>query len=335
MVFGAPRAGVRSAKGINFVDWSLKQTTNRGINDMTDDGSIFVAVGNSYSGDCEIWTSSDGDTWTERTCPVDGNLNSVAYGNSTFVAVGVSGANERVVTSTNGTSWTSRTFSNQALLERVVWDETSSLFYALGSDQTSSEAQLSTSPDGITWTKRSIPGTNDVTTLYDLYRSEGTNPLIAIGKDQAVGSDAEYIYSANGTSWSGPNGFSGDVFYAGKFDSLRQRHYVILDSDLAYIEDGTAGNDGLPSGTENTIAATFLGGFQPRTRMVQVQESGVVVLMNSVGTLYWTNDGLFAQSLNITDIAAGGGVHYGFDENYYAFGSTFTPDGKIVRLFTG
>ena len=60
---------------------------------VTYGSSLYVAVGDPGCGTslCDIETSSDGITWTARSCPSnlsDTSLNAVAYGNGTYVAVG-------------------------------------------------------------------------------------------------------------------------------------------------------------------------------------------------------------------------------------------------------
>ena len=48
-------------------------------------------------------TSSDGESWTSRSTPIVSELKGVAFGNNTFVAVGVGG---KILRSTNdGVTW--------------------------------------------------------------------------------------------------------------------------------------------------------------------------------------------------------------------------------------
>lgn len=73
-----------SADGIN---WTVGNNVsgNKGIYNIIHDGNMFIAVGNKA-----IYCSTDGINWTEDfTC--DDSLRAVAYGNDTFVAVGVNG----------------------------------------------------------------------------------------------------------------------------------------------------------------------------------------------------------------------------------------------------
>ena len=67
-----------------------------------------------------ILTSTDGETWTSRTSGTSNYLYDIAFGNSTFVAVGQSGT---ILTSTNGTSWTTRTSGTTNALYGVSFGE--------------------------------------------------------------------------------------------------------------------------------------------------------------------------------------------------------------------
>jgi hypothetical protein len=79
-------------------------------------------------------------------------MNGVAYGNGTFVAVGLSGA---VQTSANGTTWTNRaTPADIDDLNAIIY--ANNQFVAVGQVAFSAgiARNVFTSPDGITWTLR-------------------------------------------------------------------------------------------------------------------------------------------------------------------------------------
>lgn len=71
-----------SADGITWTSGSLVNTGSKQLNGITFGGGLFVAVGNN-----RIVTSPDGDTWTERTAPFNGNARNVAYGGGKYAAV--------------------------------------------------------------------------------------------------------------------------------------------------------------------------------------------------------------------------------------------------------
>jgi hypothetical protein len=52
--------------------------------------------------------AANGTTWASRTSAANNHWYSVTYGNGLFIAVGVSGAGNRVMTSPDGITWTSR-----------------------------------------------------------------------------------------------------------------------------------------------------------------------------------------------------------------------------------
>ena len=73
--------------------------------------------------------------------PQNNYLYGVAYGNNQFVAVGDAGT---ILTSPDGSTWTSQTSGTQGLLQAVTYGD--SLFVAVGGHA------IFTSPDGTTWT---------------------------------------------------------------------------------------------------------------------------------------------------------------------------------------
>jgi len=84
-------------------------------------------------------------TWTPRTSGTREWLYGVAYGNGTFVAVGL---NSTILTSPDGVNWTQRTSgtSDVLLLKDVTYGN--GLFVAVGD-----YGALLTSSDGVTWTR--------------------------------------------------------------------------------------------------------------------------------------------------------------------------------------
>ena len=73
----------------------------------------------------------------------------VAYGNSTFVAVGSGGT---ILTSTDGTTWTPRTSGTNGTFSEVIYGN--SIFMAV------SGGTVFTSPDGATWTVQTYFSSN-------------------------------------------------------------------------------------------------------------------------------------------------------------------------------
>lgn len=78
--------------------------------------------------------------------PVDNDWEGVAYGNGTFVAVSSTGSGNRVMTSTDGITWTSRASASDSNWQAVTYGN--GLFVAVGTNA------VMTSTDGISWTSR-------------------------------------------------------------------------------------------------------------------------------------------------------------------------------------
>ena len=81
--------------------------------------------------------------------PADQQWEAVTYGDGKFVAVASSGSGNRVMTSVNGTYWTSRTSASNSNWQGITYAD--DLFVAVGSNA------VMTSPDGIAWTSRTAP----------------------------------------------------------------------------------------------------------------------------------------------------------------------------------
>lgn len=173
--------------------------------------TTWVIVGNTTAG--SIFTSSDCVNWTQRTMPSSNTLANVIWANNLFVAVGHSGL---IVTSPDGITWTQRTSgTTTANLYDIAW--TGSQFIITGSHgyiRTSttglawipkasgttsygfkgiaysdsihvavSNGRASTSPDGSTWTFRTVAcleedvvWTGSQFVSMNLYRSISTSP---------------------------------------------------------------------------------------------------------------------------------------------------------------
>src|SRR5205085_2668844 len=88
----------------------------------------FVAVGGHRRDDGEstpyVYTSSDGENWQpHEVSPYLGILYDIAYANGLYVAVGGEGGYPlfSVLTSRDGISWDSRTFSNGGILQSIAY----------------------------------------------------------------------------------------------------------------------------------------------------------------------------------------------------------------------
>jgi hypothetical protein len=84
--------------------------------------------------------SADGITWQTNAAPTTNQLNSIAFGNGTFVAVGTRGT---ILSSPNGTDWTHRGIQTNVSFLKVIFAKNT--FIAGGNNL------LSESSDGVQW----------------------------------------------------------------------------------------------------------------------------------------------------------------------------------------
>jgi hypothetical protein len=158
----------------------------------------FVAV--SYDADDgkgKIATSTDGEEWdsvTDTDLFTNFSINSIAYGNDMFVAVGTDTdgmGKGKMVTSTNGTTWvavTTDTFGEN-------FDKINGIAYGNGTFvAVGAKGKMATSTDGAEW--KAV----DASTFY----SNISINSIAWGGNTFVagGADGNMATSPNGTAWT-------------------------------------------------------------------------------------------------------------------------------------
>lgn len=131
-------------------------------------------------------TSSDAISWTQRTPNTTQEIKAIASGNGVIVYVGTNGAYGY---SYDGVTWTGATLSGQ--FQDITFG--AGLFVAVR------DANIVSSPDGITWTQRANHG---AATFYAVTYANGL--FIAVGNTNTV-----YV-SSNGISWYSRN-ISGDI----------------------------------------------------------------------------------------------------------------------------
>ena len=159
-------------------------------------GNQFVAAGNDGTYGV-VLTSPDGITWTQHQLPdhVAGgitNANELAYGNGTYLAVATqnNGASPYLfLTSTDAVTWTKQTtYSNANPLGQAVYG--AGLFVA----QASTGVGVITSPDGITWTSRTVP----------IYGASDVGPIVMLAGSTFVGLSAQgaVVTSSDGVTWT-------------------------------------------------------------------------------------------------------------------------------------
>lgn len=155
--------------------------TNNDLMAVTYGNGIFLAVGNNGT----ILTSADGSKWTQQTLPYSPislntvMLNSVAFGNNMFVAVG----DKTILTSVDGVNWTPINYVTyagnpayyiQAWLTNVTY--TNSTFIVLGKSGT-----IITSADGVNWTQQSVNSASQLNSVTSC-----NNTLVAVGNSGTI-----------------------------------------------------------------------------------------------------------------------------------------------------
>ena len=133
----------------------------------------------------------------EKPRPQGNNLNGVAYGNNTYVAVGDYGT---ILTSPDGVKWTVQNSRTTMQINGVAYGN--GMFVAVGTNGSWYEALgfVLTSPDGVTWTQQNC---NDAPALNAVTYGNGT--FVAVGSSLI---ESPYIYSStilsshDGVAWT-------------------------------------------------------------------------------------------------------------------------------------
>jgi len=179
------------------MQWTTRISgTTANLRDVIWTGTQFVAVGHSGT----ILTSSDGISWTQRTSGTNNALWGIIWSGAQFVAVGEYGT---IITSPDGISWTQRDSGiSDSTLYDVSWSGTQ--FVAVGGEfrfpgnPVYNNILILTSPDGITWTKRTSGLTDRK--LYGITWS-GTQ-FIAVSGSELQPADTIILSSSDGINWT-------------------------------------------------------------------------------------------------------------------------------------
>jgi hypothetical protein len=129
---------------INWTDRSIPSGTYLGV--AYGAFGNFAAVGGVGSS-VAAYSSSSGQAWGSATTPPSNIMRAVAWNGTSFAAVG----NGYAATSPSGGVWTDRSITGDHY--GIAWNGT--VYAAVGYS-----SAASTSPDGITWTARTIPTGN-------------------------------------------------------------------------------------------------------------------------------------------------------------------------------
>jgi hypothetical protein len=275
-----------------------------------------------------IGVSRNGMEWYYFYLQTTNNLNSVAFANGLFVAVG---SNSTVFTSTNGYDWIQRTFpvasltltevvynnslwvvscntgsqqiftSTDAITWTLKWNTTAGFqstlryypltYYATSIWMTIIGGQVATSTDGTTWTLRPI-STN---VIFSHVHYTGS-VWIAAGALVANTNSIVLAYSTDGVAWSAPNTISTTT------------RTLILTSNANNVLIGTAANN-IWASLDNGLTGTFVstgqaGGTTSLTygnsRWVLTSGGSGDVMVSTTGGVTWTKT--VASGFGVTSV---------------------------------
>lgn len=261
--------------------------------------STVVAVGNNgYI----TYSSNGGDTWQTATLsePLLGDLQGVAYGGGSWVAVGSGADGITVLRSTDGAStWSHVSSPGEGVLNGVTWN--GSIFYAAGGDLF--EGILLSSANGSSWAEVSVPGDFG---LLNFVVSDSTGAFLA-GGEQAT------LIRSNGNASNLQLlsvDLSGDLTTAVTVDA---GHWLVGGSELTVFEikdggqpnkvfgavEGAASADALAiTGADSfLIFGDFSSFFRPLELRVDRSNPGVVSIR--VANLIWGDRYVLQRSSNL------------------------------------
>ena len=244
-----------------------------------------------------ILASTDGITWTTRTSGTTNALHGVTNGNNTFVVVGECGT---VLTSQDGMTWIRRTSNTTSSLNGVTYGN--DIFVAVGDGGT-----VLTSPNGITWIS---PTSNTTSSLCEV--AYGNNTFVSVGWNGTI------LTSPNGITWTSQtpgtvNSLNGVTYGNNTFVALGGYNNGVYTSP-----DGKTWTN-RTTGTINLYGVTF-----GNNTFVAVGDGGTV--LTSPNGITWTS-----RTSNTTTTLCG--VTYGNNTfvavgGYNANGTILTsPDG--------
>jgi len=155
-----------------------------------------------------------------NTTELSPDYTSIAFGNSTYVAVSRSASNI-AMTSSDGTTWTKQTLPFVADWNGICYGATSALFVAVCGDRNKAGTLIgsrfcATSPDGITWTRRAMPAVQ----TWNAVASNGTS-FVAVGGDSINGATTAAASSTDGLTWVAATMGTSQVWNAVGFGGAR------------------------------------------------------------------------------------------------------------------
>lgn len=122
-----------------------------------------------------------------------------------FCAVSLGGSFNTVMTSSDGSVWTTHSVLSTNFWSSVCWAPELGLFCAVSI--TGSSNRVMTSPDGVTWTTRSTPNSNN---YHDICWAPEIGLFCAVAYS---GTDNRVMTSPNGTNWTSRSTPANNLWY--------------------------------------------------------------------------------------------------------------------------
>ena len=287
---------MRSTNGITWTPVVSSASGGASWRSIAYGNGKFVAV--ATTGTNRSMYSADGLTWTPSTPPSQ-TWNSITYGNNLFVAVADSGTGNRVMTSPDGITWTSRNSAANIGWGSVTYGN--GLFVAVSYSGVTNGVM--TSPDGITWTSRTCPNNQWRAVAY------GNGIFVAVAQS---GTGNRVMTSPDGITWTSRNSAENntwvDVKYgAGLFVAVANdgTNRVMTSPDgitwTAILVDSTSSWNCIVYGDNLFVSLAFLGNVYNRA-------------MTSIDGISWINRPL-ATRLPWKSVTYGNGTYVAVSNN--------------------
>jgi len=195
---------ITSPDGIN---WTQRTSPlNSHFTNIIFGNNIFViSVNDSVN---NIMTSPDGINWTVRQILPNAFVNAMTFGNGKFIVAGSNsnfGGNGNYIfsTTTDGVTWTQSVSPANITPRDITFGNGLFVIVGQGQNPNPNTGRILTSPDGITWTSRSLP-TNDFT-VFPISENissitYGNNLFVATISSNTIGNSI--LTSPDGITWT-------------------------------------------------------------------------------------------------------------------------------------
>lgn len=224
-------------------------------------------------------------SWSTATIPATtGRKLSVVWADTLglFVVLVEGNSTSRIMTSPDGTTWTTRTTPDQPF-EVLGWDTTIGRLVLVGEGING----YAYSTDGINWSGAGSPGGAYDTAHKFTVASNGTIYVSFSGDN---GSDTSNLMTGNGTSWSAGTSIQGQWRACAWSPALSLFAAVGYDSGLATVQtspDGTSWTERIPS--DNVIGWNSIVWSPELAMFIAISEQSEATMTSTDGTTWTVN----------------------------------------------